>query len=189
MVVQNGEIYNYRELRADLARKGHSLPHAGRHRGASRTSTRSTAPRFAEHLRGMFAVAVWDAKRRRLVLARDRFGIKPLYYRVTGESLSFASELKALLRQPDFSREIDPDAVEAFLAFSFVPAPLSIFREARKLPPGQRARLGSRRGLRACGSSATRAHARRGGRPCAARARRSSRRSCSSGCATRSGPT
>ena len=84
----------------------------------------------------MFAVAIWDAKRRRLVLARDRFGIKPLYYRLTGDSLSFASELKALLAQPDFSREIDHDALDAYLAFSFVPAPLSIFREARKLPPG-----------------------------------------------------
>jgi asparagine synthase (glutamine-hydrolysing) len=135
VVVQNGEIYNYRELRAELEAKGHSfrtqgdtevLAHLYEERG----------PGFAEALRGMFAVAVWDARRRRVVLARDRFGIKPLYYRLTGESLSFASELKALLRQPGFSRDVDPDAVEAFLAFSFVPAPLSIFREARKLPPG-----------------------------------------------------
>jgi asparagine synthase (glutamine-hydrolysing) len=134
-VVQNGEIYNYRELRERLAAQGHSfrtqgdtevLAHLYEERG----------PRFAEELRGMFAVAVWDARRRRLVLARDRFGIKPLYYRSRNGSLSFASELKALLRQPDFSREIDPDAVEAFLAYSFVPAPLSIFREVRKLPPG-----------------------------------------------------
>jgi asparagine synthase (glutamine-hydrolysing) len=134
-VVQNGEIYNYRELRAELVDKGHRfrtqgdtevLAHLYEERG----------PRFAEALRGMFAIAVWDARRRRLVLARDRFGIKPLYYRFEGGSLSFASELKALLRQPDFSREIDQDALEAFLAFSFVPAPLSIFREARKLAPG-----------------------------------------------------
>jgi asparagine synthase (glutamine-hydrolysing) len=134
-VVQNGEIYNYRELRDGLLAKGHKfrtkgdtevLAHLYEERG----------PAFAEDLRGMFAVAIWDAKRRRLVLARDRFGIKPLYYRLTGTSLSFASELKALLRQPDFSREIDADAVDAFLAFSFVPAPYSIFREARKLPPG-----------------------------------------------------
>jgi asparagine synthase (glutamine-hydrolysing) len=134
-VVQNGEIYNYRELREKLAWQGHRfrtqgdtevLAHLYEERG----------PRFAEKLRGMFAVAIWDAERRRLVLARDRFGIKPLYYRFQNGSLSFASELKALLRQPDFSREIDPDAVEAFLAYSFVPAPLSIFREARKLPPG-----------------------------------------------------
>jgi asparagine synthase (glutamine-hydrolysing) len=134
-VVQNGEIYNYRELREQLAAKGHRfrtqgdtevLAHLYEERG----------PRFAEELRGMFAVAVWDSRERRLVLARDRFGIKPLYYRFRNGSLSFASELKALLRQPDFSREIDPDAVETFLAYSFVPAPLSIFREARKLPPG-----------------------------------------------------
>jgi asparagine synthase (glutamine-hydrolysing) len=134
-VVQNGEIYNYRELRAELEARGHRfrtqgdtevLAHLYEERG----------PRFAEALRGMFAVAVWDAKQRRLVLARDRFGIKPLYYRLRGDSLAFASELKALLRLRDFSREIDADALEAFLAFSFVPAPYSIFREARKLRPG-----------------------------------------------------
>jgi asparagine synthase (glutamine-hydrolysing) len=134
-VVQNGEIYNFQGLRDDLRAKGHTfrtkgdtevLAHLYEERG----------PAFAKDLRGMFAVAVWDAKRRRLVLARDRFGIKPLYYRLTGSSLSFASELKALLPQPDFSREIDVDALDAFLAFSFVPAPYSIFREVRKLPPG-----------------------------------------------------
>jgi asparagine synthase (glutamine-hydrolysing) len=134
-VVQNGEIYNYRELRAELEGKGHRfrthgdtevLAHLYEERG----------PRFAEALRGMFAVAVIDAKRRRLVLARDRFGIKPLYYRIDGDTLSFASELKALLRQPGFSRDIDPAAVDAFLAFSFVPAPLSIFSGVSKLEPG-----------------------------------------------------
>jgi asparagine synthase (glutamine-hydrolysing) len=135
VVVQNGEIYNYRELRAGLIAKGHRfrtegdtevLAHLYEERGV----------RFAEDLRGMFAIALWDARRRRLVLARDRFGIKPLYYRLSADAFSFASELKALLRQPGFSRAIDPEAVEAFLAFSFVPAPLSVFREARKLPPG-----------------------------------------------------
>jgi asparagine synthase (glutamine-hydrolysing) len=134
-VVQNGEIYNYRELRTELERKGHRfrtqgdtevLAHLYEERGT----------RFAEELRGMFAVAILDLPRRRLVLARDRFGIKPLYYHVSGEALYFASELKALLAHPGLSREIDPDALEAFLAFSFVPAPLSIFREIRKLPPG-----------------------------------------------------
>ena len=134
-VVQNGEIYNYRELRHELERRGH------------RFSTRSDTevlvhlyeehgPRFAERLRGMFAIAIWDDRRRRLVLARDPFGIKPLYYRVKDDFLSFASELKALLRQPGFSREIDLDALDAFLAFGFITAPLTIFREARKLPPG-----------------------------------------------------
>jgi asparagine synthase (glutamine-hydrolysing) len=129
-VVQNGEIYNYRELRA-------GLEHAG-HRFTTRSDTEvlvhlyeEYGDAFAERLRGMFAVAIWDAPRRRLVLARDRFGIKPLYYRVDGEGLSFASELRALPRG-----EIDLDALEAFLAFNSIPAPYSIFREIRKLPPG-----------------------------------------------------
>src|SRR5262245_4587651 len=129
-VVQNGEIYNYRELRNELERAGHSF------RTHSDTETLVHAYEqwglgFAERLRGMFAVAIWDALRRRLVLARDRFGIKPLYYRVEDVSLAFASELDALPRG-----EIDLDALEAFLAFNSVPAPLSIFREIRKLPPG-----------------------------------------------------
>ena len=136
-VVQNGEIYNYRELRADLARRGHSfsthsdtevLVHLYEERGDS----------FVADLRGMFAIALWDGARRRLLLARDRFGIKPLYYAVTGGTLSFGSELKALLRQPGFPTEIDIDAVEAFLAFNSVPAPYTIFEAARKLPPGHR---------------------------------------------------
>ncbi len=134
-VVQNGEIYNYRGLRAALERRGHDfsthsdtevLVHLYEERG----------PRFVEELRGMFAVALWDSRRRRLLLARDRFGIKPLYYRVAAGTLSFGSELKALLRQPGFSRDLDPDALEAFLAFNSIPAPLTIFREARKLPAG-----------------------------------------------------
>ncbi len=135
-VVQNGEIYNYRELRAELERRGG-------HRFSTRSDTEvlvhlyeEHGPGFVDRLRGMFAIALWDARKRRLVLARDRFGIKPLYYRLQPDSLSFASELKALLRQPGFSREVDLDALDAYLAFSFVPAPLTIFREARKLPPG-----------------------------------------------------
>ena len=91
---------------------------------------------FVERLRGMFAIALWDGRERRLLLARDRFGIKPLYYRLAGGTLSFASELKALLEQPGFSREIDPGAVAAYLAFNSIPAPLTIFAEARKLPAG-----------------------------------------------------
>jgi asparagine synthase (glutamine-hydrolysing) len=134
-VVQNGEIYNYRELRKELEDRGHRfsthsdtevLVHLYEDRG----------PHFAEALRGMFAVAIWDARKRSLVLARDRYGIKPLYYRSTNGSLTFASELKAILRQPGVSREIDPDGLEAYLAFSCIPAPLTIFREVRKLPAG-----------------------------------------------------
>lgn len=134
-VVQNGEIYNHRELHAELISSGH--------RFATRCDTEvlvhlyeERGPRFVEALRGMFALAVWDAGHRRLVLARDPHGIKPLYYRVAGGTLSFASELRALARQPGFSREVDLRALEAFLAFNSIPAPLSIHREARKLPPG-----------------------------------------------------
>jgi len=134
-VIQNGEIYNYRELRRELEGRGH------RFRTASDTEVlvhlyEEHGEGFAERLRGMFAVAIWDARERRLLLARDRFGIKPLYYRVAEGTLSFASELKALIEQPGFSREIDPRAVAAFLAFNSIPAPLTIFAEARKLPPG-----------------------------------------------------
>jgi asparagine synthase (glutamine-hydrolysing) len=129
-VVQNGELYNYRELRAELERAGHRfrthgdtevLVHLYEQEGLG----------FARRLRGMFAVALWDAAHQRLVLARDRFGIKPLYYRDTTDGLEFASELRALPRG-----EIDLAALEAFLAFNSIPAPLTIFREVRKLPPG-----------------------------------------------------
>jgi asparagine synthase (glutamine-hydrolysing) len=130
VVVQNGEIYNSPELRHELERDGHRfrthcdtevIVHLYERDGLD----------FAQRLRGMFALAVWDAARRKLVLARDRYGIKPLYYRQHAGGLEFASELRALPRG-----EIDLDALEAFLAFNSVPAPFSIFREIRKLPPG-----------------------------------------------------
>src|SRR5919204_437408 len=129
-VVQNGELYNYRELRAALERAGH------RFRTQSDTEVlvhlyEEHGLDFAQRLRGMFAIALWDSQRRRLVLARDRYGIKPLYYRASEAALEFASELRALPRG-----EVDLDALEAFLAFNSIPAPLTIFREARKLPPG-----------------------------------------------------
>jgi asparagine synthase (glutamine-hydrolysing) len=134
-VVQNGEIYNYRELAEDLRRAGH--------RFATNSDTEVIVHLyeqhgigFAERLRGMFGIAIWDQRNQRLVLARDRYGIKPLYYRVAGGTLSFASELKSLIRQPDFPRDIDLGALEAYLALNFVPAPLTIFEGARKLPPG-----------------------------------------------------
>jgi asparagine synthase (glutamine-hydrolysing) len=129
-VVQNGELYNYRELRAELERRGHRFTTHG--------DTEVLVHLYEEHgedfpalLRGMFAVALWDAPRARLVLARDPYGIKPLYYRDAGGELMFASELRALPRG-----EIDLDALEAFLAFNSIPAPLTIFRDVCKLPPG-----------------------------------------------------
>jgi asparagine synthase (glutamine-hydrolysing) len=130
VVVQNGEIYNYPELRRELERAGHQL--------RTRCDTEALVHLYEEHgvgfaerLRGMFAVALWDSSRRRLVLARARYGIKPLYYRHAGDKLRFASELRALPRG-----EIDLDALEAFLAFNSIPAPYSIFRDVRKLPAG-----------------------------------------------------
>src|SRR3954452_10813504 len=84
----------------------------------------------------MFAIAIWDTRERRLVLARDRLGIKPLRCARLDGGLAVGSELKSLLPAPGFSREIDPDAVEAFLAFNSIPAPLTIYKSARKLPPG-----------------------------------------------------
>lgn len=134
-VIQNGEIYNYRELAEKLRSSGHQI------RTSSDTEViahlyEEHGLGFAEHLRGMFAIAVWDRSRERLVLARDRYGIKPLYYSERAGALSFASELKALVAQPGFPREIDLGAVEAYLAMNFVPTPLSIYRAARKLPPG-----------------------------------------------------
>jgi asparagine synthase (glutamine-hydrolysing) len=135
VVVQNGEIYNYRELKRELEGRGHRfatdcdtevLVHLYEEHGEE----------FVERLRGMFAIALWDKRRQRLLLARDRFGIKPLYYREADGGLAFASELKAMLELPGFSREIDPKAVSAYLAFNSIPAPLTIFAEARKLPPG-----------------------------------------------------
>ncbi|MBW8741333.1 MAG: asparagine synthase (glutamine-hydrolyzing) [Gaiellaceae bacterium] len=129
-VVQNGEIYNYRELRRELERSGHRF----RTHGDTEVLLHlyeEHGDAFASRLRGMFAIAIWDARRRRVVLARDRFGIKPLYYRHVDGELAFASELRALPRG-----EIDHDAVAAFLAFNAIPAPLTIFRDTRKLEPG-----------------------------------------------------
>ena len=130
VVVQNGEIYNYPELREELQRAGHTFrTHSDTEALVHLYEEHGTG--FAERLRGMFAVAIWDASRRRLVLARDRYGIKPLYYRHVGGELRFASELRALPRG-----EIDTDALECFLAFNSIPAPYSIFRDVRKLPAG-----------------------------------------------------
>jgi asparagine synthase (glutamine-hydrolysing) len=129
-VVQNGGIYNYRELRRELEGAGHSFRSHGDTEVIAHLYEQE-GDAFATRLRGMFAVALWDSRRRRLVLARDRFGIKPLVYRVDGRELSFASELRSLPRG-----SIDADALDAFLAFNAIPDPLTIFVGARKLPPG-----------------------------------------------------
>jgi asparagine synthase (glutamine-hydrolysing) len=133
-VVFNGEIYNYPELRGILEANGH--------RFQTRTDTEvlvhlyeEDGERLVERLRGMFAFALWDRKARRLVLGRDRLGIKPLYVYRDAEKLLFGSELKAILAWPGVSREIDSAALEDYLAFGMVPGGRTIFRRIGKLPP------------------------------------------------------
>jgi asparagine synthase (glutamine-hydrolysing) len=135
-VVFNGEIYNYRELRAELARAGH--------RFYTHSDTEVIVHGYEQwgdgvfaRLDGMFGVAIWDVKRRALHLGRDRYGEKPLFYSVDeNRRILFASELKSLLHVPGFRAEIDPAAVRAYTCFGYVPMPGSIFRGVHKLPPG-----------------------------------------------------
>ncbi len=134
VVVQNGEIYNYRELRAGLEARGHRLRRA-RDTEVIAHLYEDHGPRASSELRGMFAFALWDRRRRRL-LALAIASASSRSTTARGDTVLIASEIKALLRQPGFSREIDLNALEAYLAFGYVPAPLSIFRGVRKLPPG-----------------------------------------------------
>jgi asparagine synthase (glutamine-hydrolysing) len=133
-VVLNGEIYNYRELSQWLVAKGHTL--------RTQSDTEVLVHLYEEagedlvlRLRGMFAFALWDRTRRRLLLARDRVGLKPLYVYRDGEKVLFGSELKAILAHPDVDRSIDPAAVEDYLAFGMIPGERAIFRRVSKLPP------------------------------------------------------
>lgn len=133
-LVFNGEIYNFRELRRRLEGSGHRF----RTQGDVETIVHlyeDEGVEFAKYLWGMFAIAIWDAPRRRLVLARDRLGKKPLVYRAERDRVLFASELKCLLAVPGVPREIDPGAIDEFLTYQYVPHPNTIFRGIRKLPP------------------------------------------------------
>lgn len=143
-VVQNGEIYNFKEISGDLALKGHNFK--------SKSDTEVLVHLYEEfgldfisYLNGMFAFALWDAKKSRLILARDRLGQKPLYYALIKEpivqkdqcySIIFASEPKAILTHPAIQKEIDWDALNYYLSYGYVPAPFSIYRSIRKLLPG-----------------------------------------------------
>src|SRR5436309_4819429 len=135
-VVLNGEIYNFIELRAELERRGH------RFRTQSDTEVivhlyEEEGAGLLKHLRGMFAFAVWDHRRRTLLLARDRLGEKPLFYAYRpGRALLFASELKSLLVDPDIRPSINVGAVDQYLSLLYIPAPASIFNEIKKLPAG-----------------------------------------------------
>jgi asparagine synthase (glutamine-hydrolysing) len=134
--VFNGEIYNFADVRAELLAHGH------RFKTSSDTEIivhgyEQWGERAVEKFRGMFAYAVWDATRRRLVLARDRVGVKPLYYaELPGRGLVFGSELKSLLEDPDVPRDWRPDAVDAYLTLLYIPAPASIYAGIHKLEPG-----------------------------------------------------
>jgi asparagine synthase (glutamine-hydrolysing) len=133
----NGELYNYRELRADLKARGHAF------RTASDTEVILQAyeewgEACLDRFRGMFAFAILDERRQRMFLARDHFGIKPLYYVHTAQLFAFASELHALKRLPDVSWTIDLQSLDDYLAFQYVPSPATIYATARKLPPASR---------------------------------------------------
>jgi asparagine synthase (glutamine-hydrolysing) len=131
----NGEIYNHPQLKLALEQKGYA------YRGSSDTESIVHAYEeygldFVTHLTGMFALAIWDAPRRRLVLARDRLGIKPLYYTLEGGRLRFASEIKALLADPTLTRAVNPQGLFDLIGYEFTPAPDTLFRGIHKLPPG-----------------------------------------------------
>lgn len=134
-LVFNGEVYNFRELRRRLESAGHVF------RTSSDTETlvhlyEDEGPGFLAHVNGMFALALWDARRRELLLARDRLGEKPLVYRHEPGRLLFASELKSLTQVPDVERRIDPQALDEYLTYQYVPHPRTIYQGFAKLPPG-----------------------------------------------------
>lgn len=134
-LVFNGEIYNYLELRAQLISQGHLF------RSKSDTEViihlyEQYGPECVKHLRGMFAFAIWDRPKRRLFIARDRVGIKPLYYSETPKGVAFASELKAIAADPTFPRDMDLVALRQFFSFFYIPGERTLFKGIRKLLPG-----------------------------------------------------
>jgi asparagine synthase (glutamine-hydrolysing) len=133
--VFNGEIYNYRELRADLVAKGHAfrstgdsevIPHLYEEYGLD----------FINRLNGMFAIALWDAPKRRLLLTRDRVGIKPLYYSLHHGNLYFGSEVKCILAADGSAREPNPTGIDQLLTLEYTASPVTLFKDVHKLPPG-----------------------------------------------------
>ncbi len=134
-IVFNGEIYNYRDLAREMATAGHVFK--------TRSDTETILHTYEEygldcvqHLRGMFAFAIWDQRQRRLLIARDRLGIKPVYYYRDGRFLCFASEVKALLEIASVPRELDPEALDMYLSLRYVPGPRTMFKNIFRLQPG-----------------------------------------------------
>jgi asparagine synthase (glutamine-hydrolysing) len=136
-LVFNGEIYNHTALRPGLEARGHRF----RSRGDSEVIIHlyeEYGVDCVDHLRGMFAFAIWDSRRRRLLLARDRIGVKPLYFAALAQTLVFASEIKALFRHPSAMPRLNEDALSLYLTFAATPAPNTLFEGVQKLPPGHR---------------------------------------------------
>src|SRR5438046_461699 len=134
-VIFNGEIYNYKELRAELQTKGHQF------RTNSDTEViihgyKQWGTDVFNHLNGMFGLAIWDVRKERLVVARDAMGIKLIYYRLARGQLTFGSEIRAVLAAEDSKPEVDPVALNLFLRFRYTPSPLTILQGTRKLAPG-----------------------------------------------------
>src|SRR6184192_2124795 len=134
-MILNGEIYNFKELRAELEQRGHHF--------RTRSDTEVIVHGYKEwgsdvfnHLNGMFGVAIWDAKKERLIVARDAMGIKLIYYRIANGQLTFGSEIRAVLAAEDSKPEVNPVALDLFLRFRYTPSPLTIFQGIRKLAPG-----------------------------------------------------
>src|SRR5579859_8079544 len=137
VVVLNGEIYNFAELRRRLEQRGHRFA-TGADTEVIVHLYEESGPRLVDDLRGMFAFALWDSRNQRLLLARDRVGKKPLYYWHEDGRLSFASELAALLEDPSIPRRVDPQAIDAYLGLLYVPDPLCAIEGVRKLQPASR---------------------------------------------------
>jgi len=134
MLTYNGELYNYRELREELEGRGHAFRTSG-DTEVVLEAYRAWGDDCLSRLRGMFAFAVYDRERDRILLARDHLGVKPLYYSFDGRTLVFASELKALIEHPAVAREVDLDAVSLYLESQYIPSPRSIWKSVRKLEP------------------------------------------------------
>jgi asparagine synthase (glutamine-hydrolysing) len=133
-VILNGEIYNFQELQRELSACGHVFK--------TRSDTESIVHAYEEwgldcvaRLRGMFAFVIWDETRRRLILARDRAGKKPLYYHADGERLVFASEMKGLLQDPSIKRRLSPESLSDYFSFGNIPSPNTIFQDIHQVPP------------------------------------------------------